>query len=535
MNRLSQMSLLQKSNMRLASVPLSEMLSERKRFDEFSRSQAGMLLDFSRVQIDNEAFSQLLGLAESCGFEQARERLFSGTHVNTTEDRPAMHMALRWPELLDAVPAEDAQNVIESEHRMAAFAAGLRDGKLPGGADGKIRQLVHIGIGGSMLGTRLIYESLPGVSEGSLTVHFLSSVDAHQRERLLERLDPAETAVIIVSKSFTTTETLIHAQRLRDWLTTSLGGEAAGDRMFAVTSSDSAAIAWGVPESRLMNIPVWVGGRYSVWSSTSLSANAAATPGAFDELLRGAREMDRHFLEAPAEDNLPLIAGLMDVWHRNVCGLDTLGIVPYDSRLALLPAFLQQLIMESNGKSVDLAGKTSMNTSPVVFGEQGTDAQHSLFQALHQGNTTAPLDLLGVARPGHGDAEAHTELLANLLAQATALAVGRSAVRIEEQNASEGKPTEENLLAHRVSPGNRPSMVILLDDLSPANLGRLLAFYEHRVFVQSVMWNINAFDQWGVELGKTLAALIRPVLAGEGRVSAESGLTDLVEYINERR
>jgi glucose-6-phosphate isomerase len=492
-------------------------------------------MDFSRVHIDRKIFEQLLSFAQACGIDEARESLFCGAHVNTTEDRPAMHMALRWPELLQAVPEADARKVLISGQQMAAFAADLRAGRLPGGGPERIRHLVHIGIGGSMLGTRLLYEALPGSAGGPLSVHFLSSVDAHQREQLLRRLDPVETAVIIVSKSFTTIETLIHAQRLHDWLNRSVGREAARKRLFAVTSIDATAISWGVPESHLMNIPNWVGGRYSLWSSTSLSAMAASEPGAFDDLLRGAAEMDRHFREAAPEKNLPLIAGLLDVWHRNACGLDTLGIVPYDSRLALLPAFLQQLIMESTGKSVDLEGYTSVETAPVVFGEQGTDAQHSLFQALHQGTTKVPLDLLGVIRPAHSDKEAHSELLANLLAQATAFAVGRSANRIRELQAGGGNTRAETLVPHRVSPGDRPSMVLLLDDLSPANLGRLLAFYEHRVFVQSVLWNINAFDQWGVELGKSLASEIRPVLAGDGQVSAESGLSDLIGHINERR
>jgi glucose-6-phosphate isomerase len=527
--------MLQKSNKRLATVPLVKLLCEPGRFGEFSRSQAGLLMDFSRVHIDHEAFGQLLSFAGSCGIDEARESLFSGAHVNTTEDRPAMHMALRWPELLQTVPEADARNVQNSGRKMAAFASELQAGKRPGGGSECIRHLVHIGIGGSMLGTRLLYESLPRAAGQQLKVHFLSSVDAHQREHMLRRLNPAETVVIIVSKSFTTTETLIHAQRLRDWLVASLGDEAARQRLFAVTSGDAAATAWGVPESHLMNIPNWVGGRYSLWSSTSLSAMAASEPGAFDELLRGAAEMDRHFRETPAQDNLPLIAGLLDAWHRNACGMDTLGIVPYDSRLALLPAFLQQLIMESTGKSVDLEGNASVNTSPVVFGEQGTDAQHSLFQALHQGTTSVPLDLLGVIRPGHGDREAHTELLANLLAQATAFALGRSADQVRDQQAAEGIARDETLVPHRVSPGNRPSMVLLLDDLSPANLGRLLAFYEHRVFVQSVLWNINAFDQWGVELGKSLASEIRPVLSGDGQVSTESGLADLIKHINKRR
>jgi glucose-6-phosphate isomerase len=529
------LTLLQNNNKRLDKTPLASLLGDADRFSHFSRSQAGLLMDFSRVHIDAEVLQNLLALATDRGVEQARDAMFAGAHVNTTEDRPAMHMALRCPELLKTVPAADADKVRESAQRMSDFAADLNRGKLPGGAEGRIRHLVHIGIGGSFLGTHLLYRSLPGIPEGTLKVHFLSSVDAHQRELLLGQLQAAETAVIMVSKSFTTTDTLMHAQRVRDWLEAALGKEAAQQRFFAVTSSEAAATAFGVPESRLMYIPDWVGGRYSLWSSTSLSAMAAASPGAFAGLLAGAAEMDRHFQEAPLQDNLPIIAGLLDVWHRNICGYATQGVIPYDSRLALLPAFLQQLIMESNGKSVDFDGNPSPETSPVVFGEQGTDAQHSIFQALHQGTSTVPLDLVGVIRPEHSDTEAHSELLANLLAQATALAVGRTDAQTREQMADTSGQLDESLVSHRVSPGNRPSIVLLMDKLSPENLGRLLAFYEHRVFVQSVLWNINAFDQWGVELGKTLAAAIRPALSGDSEAPGETGLGELISYINGRR
>jgi glucose-6-phosphate isomerase len=303
--------------------------------------------------------------------------------------------------------------------------------------------------------------------------------------------------------------------------------------MFAVTSEHQRAVSAGIRGDRILYLPQWVGGRYSLWSPVSLAAAAIGGPDAFRELLRGAAELDRHFLEAEPEDNLPVLMGLLGVWHRNVSGCSSWAVIPYDQRLRLLPAHLQQLIMESAGKSVTQEGQAVRTaTAPGVFGECGTDAQHSLFQAMHQGSDRVPLNLVGVIRPDHDDHEAHLDLLANMLAQATALAVGRTAEETRTQLEARGLAVSESMVAHRTFEGNRPSELLMLDDLSPANLGKLLALYEHKVFVESVIWGINAFDQWGVELGKSLAPDIRRCLAnGE---SGSPGIAGLLGYIRER-
>ena len=493
--------MLQKCNSRLLAVPLRELLARPGRFDGFSRRFEDLLLDFSRVRIDEEAFSALLDVAAAAGVTTQIAALFEGAAVNVTEHRPALHMALRSSDVLERVGGDEARRVEEAMKRMFSFARAFRAGHLPGEPSLPVRDLVHVGIGGSLLGTRLICDALdPG--DAGLRVHFLGSVDAGHRERLLERLDPATTAVVLVSKSFSTGDTLLHGRRLRSWLERELGQGEAHRRLFAVTSQVKRAGDFGIEAERLLYFSDWVGGRYSLWSPVSLVAAALIGPERFQSLLDGAASMDRHVQSAPLEDNLPVLSALLSAWHRNVCGYAAWGCMPYDQRLRLLPAYLQQLVMESNGKSVRADGAPSaLDTAPVVFGETGTEAQHSVFQALHQGSDIVPLTFIGVVTPEHGDREAQDELLANLLAQVTALAVGRD---VEATRAELGA-LDEGLLRQRTFPGNRPSDLLLLDRLTPESLGRLLAFFEHRTFIESVLWGINAFDQWGVELGKTLA------------------------------
>ena len=442
-----------------------------------------------------------------------------------------MHMALRTRKLRQQLPSGDSEAMEQSMQQMLLLAGALHRSELPADKQASVRNIVHVGIGGSLLGTRLLCDALAKKSSSAPAVHFLGSVDAHHRERLLPGLKPEETVVILVSKSFTTSDTLMHGLRMRQWLEQNIGKRAARERMFAVTSERSRA--HDIPDDQILYLPEWVGGRYSLWSPVSLAAAALAGPDVFRDLLRGATEMDRHFVEMDLAENLPVLLGLLGVWHRNICGFSSWGVIPYDQRLGLLPAHLQQLIMESTGKSVGSDGRPVDNaTAPVVFGACGTDAQHSLFQAMHQGCDRVPLHLLGVIRPDHEDREAHAELLANLLAQATALATGRTAEQTRAQMAREDPAAPDDLLAHRTFEGNRPSELLLLDDLSPKNLGKLLALYEHMVFVESVIWGINAFDQWGVELGKSLAPEIRRSL--EGGESTPSGLGSLLDHIRER-
>jgi glucose-6-phosphate isomerase len=438
--------------------------------------------------------------------------------------------------LLD--PDESAL-LVEATRRMHAIAASLHTGRLPGeGEQPTVRHIIHVGIGGSLLGPRLLCEAFPPAGQCP-EIHFLSSVDALSRERLLARIDPRETAVILVSKSFTTSEVLLHARRIRQWQRLALDQQQADRRLFAVTAVADRAEAFGVPADQVLHMGEWTGGRYSVWSPVGVTAAVTMGPENFERFLAGGAAMDRHFRSAPLAENLPVILAMLSVWHCNICGCDVRGLIPYDGRLAALPAWLQQVEMESNGKSVDIDGQpVALATSPVVMGDTGTDAQHALFQAFHQGTTVVPLDFIGVIQPDHGDFEAQEQLLSHMLAQATAFATGRDHSETCESMLREGVAAEEltALAPHRVMPGNRPSVVILLDRLNPESLGMLLAMYELMVFVESVVWRINAFDQWGVELGKSLADRIQPALAGKRDAVPEDipGLDGLVRHIRSR-
>jgi len=517
--------LLLKNNKKDRRTPLGDLISAPDRFPRFSREQAGMLLDYSRVHISQESLNTLLALAAASGVETARDRMFRGAPVNATEHRPAMHMALRSLALREYLPPGEAGRVEKTSTQLRAFAEALHQGALPADPTSTITDIIHVGIGGSLLGPRLLCEALGTGTAEAPRIHFLGSVDAHYREQLMAGLRPESTVIVIASKSFTTPDTLLHGVRLIRWLQQKLNHGSAAQRVFAVTGDAARAAAFGVQPGQVLYLPDWVGGRYSLWSAVSLVAAALHGPEAFEALLEGAADMDRHFMTAGLEDNLPVLTGLMGIWHRNICQYPAWGVIPYDQRLRSLPAYLQQLVMESNGKSVTRAGEpVGYATAPLVFGESGTDAQHSLFQALHQGTDIVPLTLIGVLRPAHQDREAQLELLANLLAQATALATGRPAEQYE------GEP---DLLPHRSFEGNRPSEVLLLDDLEPRRLGALLAMYEHKVFVESTIWDINAFDQWGVELGKTLAPGIRRALAGESE--PEASLKGLMDYMRARQ
>jgi len=532
------MELLQKNNS--SAVSIKQQLTSRKdRFDQFSRSFDGLLMDFSRTTIDQECFDTLIDLAETCGIDTMRQRMYGGEHINFTEDRAVLHPVWRERNFSELLPAPEAEMLSAATVRMREVADALHQGSLPGDhAKGQIKHLLHIGIGGSLLGPRLICEAFPPAGNCP-QVHFLSSVDALERERLLERIDASETAVMLVSKSFTTSEVLAHARRIRQWQSDSLNSDESDRRLFAVTASAEKAGQFGVPAGHVLQMGTWTGGRFSVWSPVGVTAAVTMGAVAFEQFLAGGASMDRHFREAPVRDNLPVILALLSVWHRNICSYDVHGLIPYDGRLKGLAGWLQQVEMESNGKSVNTQGRAvSMDTSPVVMGDTGTDAQHALFQAFHQGTTVVPLDFIGVVNPDHDDLDAQQALLSHMLAQATALAVGRDAEQAAAMMREQGVPEEEleALLPHRVMPGNRPSTVILLDELSPAILGRLLALYEHKVFVESIIWQINAFDQWGVELGKSLADAIQPALAdSSAKLPADiPGLEGLVKYIQSR-
>jgi len=527
--------MLQKSNKKQMCLK-NYLAADTDRFKQFSRSFDGILLDFSRTAIDSEDFENLMEWANASGLVELREQLYAGALINITEQRAVLHPLWREKNFSDLLSVEEAKTLSDANDRLHEIAHALHRGHLPGSAGKiRIRHLIHVGIGGSLLGPKLLCEAFPPRGDCP-QIHFLSSVDALERECLLDRIEARETAVILVSKSFTTSEVLLHADRIKHWQSASLSLEESRQRLFAVTAATDRANQFGVPMDHIMQMGEWTGGRFSIWSPVGITAAVSMGPDAFEQFLQGGASMDRHFRAAPLSDNLPVVLAMLAIWHRNVCGYDLHGVIPYDSRLKGLPGWLQQVEMESNGKSVDTSGQpVSLNTAPVVIGDCGTDAQHALFQAFHQGTVVVPLDFIGVVNPDHEDLAAQQQLLSHLLAQATALAVGSDRDQTGKTMRSQGVMAEEleALLPHRVMPGNRPSNVILLDELSPAMLGRLMVMYEHKVFVESIIWKINAFDQWGVELGKSLASAIQPALSEKGTNLPEDipGLDGLVAHI----
>jgi glucose-6-phosphate isomerase len=512
---------------------IGQLLDEdNERFNAFSRSACGLLLDYSRCGLDQQSFGHLIGLARDCHLESWRAQMFSGKPINFTENRAVLHPLWRNREFDSLLPDEEAGRLEQAVERLAVIASALRQGHLPGDEEARTRHIVHIGIGGSLLGPRLLVDAFSENESNNGQVpdiHFLSSVDPGPREALLANLNPAEAAIIIVSKSFTTSEVMTHARSLFAWQESALGEEDVARRRFAVTSRPDRAAGLSIPAEQVLEMGEWTGGRYSLWSPVGLTGAIAMGVQEFERLLEGGAAMDRHFRETSLEDNLPVIAALLDIWHRNICGLPTLAVIPYDSRLAELPGWLQQAAMESNGKGTSIESvAVETETSQVIFGDCGTDAQHSFFQALHQGTEVVPIDFIGVVNSGHSDDEANARLMSHMLAQATALARGRNLNEVRSEMSENGVSEDEidRLAQHRVMPGDRPSNVILMDEFSPEILGALLVFYEHRVFVQSVIWGINAFDQWGVELGKTLADAIEPSVA-DPSIGPPEGLHEL--------
>lgn len=481
--------------------------------------------DFSRQLVDGAALDRLLQLAERAGLERMRAELAAGEALNSSEGRAALHHSLR-AEAADAADGEAASRAQAEAARAAQLVQGWVDKlRTDGLGEGReVREVVNIGIGGSDLGPRLLAEAIGGGAPGP-RLHFVSSIDAHRAADLIARLHPAHTVVVLVSKSFGTEETLLNGNLFIDWLSRALGAEGMRARVFAVTANIAAAEKFGVTASRCLPIWEWVGGRYSMWSAVGFSFALAHGAAAFRRLLDGARQMDRHFFEAPLARNLPVLRGLIEHWNRVALDHRSRCVVPYDVRLALLPAYLQQLEMESNGKSVRRGGEpVAQPTAPVVWGGVGTDAQHAFFQALHQGTQVVPVEFIGVIQPAHPHQAHHRVLLANLLAQSAALAYGHDT-----------RDSDDPLAAHKHHGGNRPSTVILLDALTPEALGALIAMYEHSVFVEACLVGINPFDQWGVELGKRIARQFLPALSSEAEAAAlDPGTQALIREIRSR-
>jgi len=494
--------------------------AEPDRLERLTLDAAGLHLDLSKQPWDAAAFEAAIALAQAGGVEAARSGLFGGDAINRSENRAVLHPALRAADgaAFNAKGEPVSHDVENGRRRMQAFADGVRSGAITGCTGKPFRKVVHIGIGGSDLGPRVVWEALRPLG-GPIELRFAANVDGSDIAAVLHGLDPAETLVVAVSKTFTTQETLANATAALDWLKAALG-EAATAHLAAVSAAPAETGRFGVQPDRVFAFRDWVGGRFSVWSAVGLSCAIGLGWEAFDAFLRGAAAMDDHFTSAPLERNAPVLLALSHMVNRNALGRGARAVIPYAERLKLLPAFLQQLEMESNGKRIDREGRPVRHaTATAVFGEAGTNAQHAFFQLLHQGVDVIPVDFIGVEANDEGPAGAHAKLLSNLIAQMEALLVGRSEadVRTELENKGAAETQIAELAPQRAFPGNRPSNLILLPRLTPKSLGALIALYEHKTFVEGVLWGINSFDQWGVELGKAMASRILPELEGGER------------------
>ncbi len=485
--------------------------SDAGRAGRFAVQAAGLFLDYSKNRITDETVRLLVSLARARGLEARRDAMFSGEMINVSENRAVLHVALRAP--LGEKIFVDGKDVVPEVHavleRMADFSARVRSGQWTGHSGKRIRNVVNIGIGGSHLGPEMAYRALRQFSDQSLTFRFVANVDGAAFTEATQDIDPHETLFIIASKTFTTLETMANAGLARRWVLDAIGAEEGVRRHFVALSTNAESVArFGIDTGNMFGFWDWVGGRYSMDSAIGLSTMIAIGPENFRAMLEGFHAIDEHFRTAAPERNMPMLMGLLTVWYNNFFGAETVGVMPYAANLSRFPAYLQQLQMESNGKHVDLEGRDlDFQTGPVIWGEPGTDAQHSFYQLIHQGTKLIPCDMIGFCRPLSPVAEQHDLLMANLFAQAEALAFGKSA---EELLAEGSDPAQTPF---RVCQGNRPTNMILADRLTPHALGALVALYEHNVFTQGAIWGIDSFDQWGVELGKVLAKRIAPELA----------------------
>lgn len=507
------------------------------RFKRFSVTQDDLLLDYSKCAVDDLTMGLLAKLTEDCQLSARREAMFSGDHINLTEDRAVLHTALR--NLSDNPVLDQGHNVMPDIRAvlgaMTGFCTAVRSGEISGSTDKKITDVVNIGIGGSDLGPAMACLALAPYCDGPRT-HFVSNIDGAHIADTLIGLDPSTTLIVVASKTFTTIETMTNAMTARRWIAETLGEDAVKDHFVAVSTALDKVAAFGVSPDRVFGFWDFVGGRYSIWSAIGLPLMLAIGTERFIRFLAGAHDLDIHFRNAPVLENLPVLLGLIGFYHRAVCDYPSRAVIPYDQRLARLPAYLQQLDMESNGKRVDLDGNALQGPSgPIVWGEPGTNSQHAFFQLVHQGTDIIPVEFI-VAAQGHepGLAHQHTLLLANCLAQSEALMRGRT---LEEAKART-KPASggPDLSQHRVFAGNRPSITMIHNQLTPYAFGRLIALYEHRVFVEAQLYGINAFDQWGVELGKELATALLPIVQGkQSAANHDSSTAGLVAYVAQGR
>jgi len=501
---------------RLESVPTAELFArDPGRYERFSRQAVGLLMDFSRQRIDEVALAKLVEMADTLGLRERIEAMWRGDRINATEGRAVLHVALRQPQGARIGGPHIEDTVIKERERMLAFAESVRGGRIVGSSKRRFATVVNIGIGGSDLGPAMAVLALRNYTGGSPAVEFVSNVDGCHLADVLEKADPATTLFIVASKTFTTLETLTNARTARAWLSGKLGEAAVREHFAAVSVNHQAMDEFGVHPDYRFQMWDWVGGRYSMWSSIGVSLAIAIGRENFLALLAGGHRMDEHFRTAPWQDNLPALLGLIGAWNIDFLRLPTVAVLPYDDRLRRFPAYLQQLEMESNGKSVQMDGKSvECETAAVIWGEPGNNAQHSFFQLLHQGTLRAALDFLLPAKSSCGDQDHQNLAIANCLAQAEAFMLGQSAQAVRAELSRQGlAPAEiDSLAPHKVHAGSRPSTIVLFPQLDPQTLGKLVALYEHKVFTQSVLWGINAFDQWGVELGKKLAEQLIPAV-----------------------
>jgi glucose-6-phosphate isomerase len=500
-----------------------------ERGERFTIDTAGLFLDYSKNRITEETIALLCQLARECGLASRIESMFRGERINVTEDRSVLHVALRMPRSMSVVV--DGKDVVADVHvmldKMASFSEQVRNGGWTGATGKRIRNVINIGIGGSDLGPVMAYEALKYYATRSINFRFVSNIDSTDIVEAVRDLDPTETLFIISSKTFTTLETMTNASSARKWLVDGLGGDqTAVGRHFVAVSTNAAKVAeFGIDPENMFGFWDWVGGRYSMESAIGLSTMLAIGAENFRAMLAGSHEMDEHFRTAPFEKNLPVLMALLSIWYVNFAGAHSIAVLPYEQYLKRFPAYLQQLAMESNGKGVTLANDVvNYETGPIYWGEPGTNGQHSFYQLIHQGTKLVPCDFIAFSKPLHELGRHHDLLMANVFAQAEALAFGKTA----EEVRAEGTP--ERLVPHRVFDGNRPSNMIVAERLTPSTLGRLIALYEHYVFTQGVIWNLNSFDQWGVELGKVLAQRIVPELESESepRLKHDSSTNNLI-------
>ena len=510
-------------------VQIKELFAaDPQRGTEFALQAGDIYADVSKHRVSTETIDLLLALARDCQVEARRDAMFAGEPINTTEKRAVLHTALRnvsdQPVMVDGIDVMPGVRAVLD--KMATWSNAIRDGSRTGHTGKRIKTVINIGIGGSDLGPVMVTEALKHYAQDGLSVRFVSNLDATHLVEATRGLDPAETVFIIASKTFTTDETMTNAHSARDWLLAGLGGdEAAVAKHFVAVSTNAEQVAaFGIDTDNMFEFWDWVGGRYSLTSAIGLSIMVAIGPESFHDMLAGFHAMDEHFRTAPLDENLPVILALLGVWYGNFYGSQSTAVLPYEQYLHRLPAYLQQADMESNGKSVTRGGQTvDYATGQIVWGEPGTNGQHAFYQLLHQGTQLVPVDFIGFAKPLNPLGEHHTKLMANMFAQAQALAFGKTADEVRAEGA------DEALVPHKTFAGNRPSTTLILPELTPHTLGQLIALYEHKIFVQGVIWDVDSFDQWGVELGKVLAKDIYHELSSGEAVERDSSTHELIE------